>query len=179
MPLVIRCHSCGFVFFQGEELHSLDVVLRQWGYKCPICMSPVGNHVWTRVGDTVSDLGEFHVKEIAEKEREAETKIEPRREEGGDEDRDPIDYKELARKYVESVLFRETQGKQVNSYRRLIFIRYKDIRRWVRENVRLRVRPNYTALYGWIRSILNGLGYEEVARYGGKNSRELVFRRRD
>jgi hypothetical protein len=41
MPIIIRCHSCGFTLYQGNELKSIDMVLREWGYKCPVCMSPL------------------------------------------------------------------------------------------------------------------------------------------
>ena len=41
MPIIIKCHSCGFILYQGNELRSIDVVLRQWGYRCPVCMSPL------------------------------------------------------------------------------------------------------------------------------------------
>ncbi len=41
MPIIIRCHSCGFILYQGNELKSIDVVLREWGYRCPVCMSPL------------------------------------------------------------------------------------------------------------------------------------------
>jgi uncharacterized protein with PIN domain len=41
MPIIIRCHSCGFILYQGNELKSIDEVLREWGYRCPACMSPL------------------------------------------------------------------------------------------------------------------------------------------
>ena len=41
MPIIIRCHSCGFVLYQGNELRSIDLILREWGYRCPVCMSPL------------------------------------------------------------------------------------------------------------------------------------------
>jgi hypothetical protein len=41
MPIIIRCHSCGFVLYRGDQLRSIDEVLRVWGYKCPVCMSPL------------------------------------------------------------------------------------------------------------------------------------------
>jgi len=41
MPIIIRCHSCGFVLYNGNELKSIDLVLREWGYRCPVCMSPL------------------------------------------------------------------------------------------------------------------------------------------
>jgi len=41
MPLIIKCHSCGFILYQGNELKSIDLVLREWGYRCPVCMSPL------------------------------------------------------------------------------------------------------------------------------------------
>jgi len=41
MPVIIRCHSCGFVLYQGEKLRRIDVVLREWDYRCPVCMSPL------------------------------------------------------------------------------------------------------------------------------------------
>ncbi len=42
MPIIIRCQSCGFILYQGNELKSIDMVLREWGYRCPVCMSPLG-----------------------------------------------------------------------------------------------------------------------------------------
>jgi len=41
MPLIIKCHSCGFILYQGNELKSIDLVLREWSYRCPVCMSPL------------------------------------------------------------------------------------------------------------------------------------------
>jgi len=41
MPIIIRCHSCGFVLYNGNELRSIDLILREWGYRCPVCMSPL------------------------------------------------------------------------------------------------------------------------------------------
>jgi hypothetical protein len=41
MPIIIRCRSCGFILYQGNELKSIDEVLRVWGYKCPVCLSPL------------------------------------------------------------------------------------------------------------------------------------------
>jgi hypothetical protein len=41
MPIIIRCHSCGFELYNGNELKSIDLVLREWGYRCPVCMSPL------------------------------------------------------------------------------------------------------------------------------------------
>ena len=39
MPIVIKCHSCGFIFYQGNQLKSIDDVLKQWGNRCPVCLS--------------------------------------------------------------------------------------------------------------------------------------------
>ena len=41
MPIIIRCHSCGFILYQGNELRSIDLILREWDYRCPVCMSPL------------------------------------------------------------------------------------------------------------------------------------------
>ncbi|WP_243678060.1 hypothetical protein [Vulcanisaeta distributa] len=42
MPIIIKCHSCGFVFYNDQQLKSVDEVLRQWGgYRCPVCLSPL------------------------------------------------------------------------------------------------------------------------------------------
>jgi len=41
MPIIIKCHSCGFVLYNGNELKSIDLVLREWGYRCPACLSPL------------------------------------------------------------------------------------------------------------------------------------------
>jgi len=43
MPIIIKCHSCGFILYQGDELVSIESVLRKWGYRCPVCMSPLSN----------------------------------------------------------------------------------------------------------------------------------------
>ncbi len=61
MPIIIRCHSCGFVLYNGNELRSIDLILREWDYKCPVCMSPlskvplrvrvVGNANYKRIDD--------------------------------------------------------------------------------------------------------------------------------
>ena len=39
MPIVVKCGSCGFVFYQGRELKNIYDVLKQWGFRCPCCMS--------------------------------------------------------------------------------------------------------------------------------------------
>ena len=41
MPIIIRCRSCGFVLYRGDQLKSIDEVLREWGYRCPVCLSPL------------------------------------------------------------------------------------------------------------------------------------------
>ena len=46
MPIIIRCHSCGFVLAKIGEvpnggLPSIDTILRAWGYRCPVCLSPL------------------------------------------------------------------------------------------------------------------------------------------
>ncbi|WP_069808127.1 hypothetical protein [Vulcanisaeta thermophila] len=41
MAIIIKCHSCGFVFHADEQLRSIDDVLKQWGYRCPVCLSPL------------------------------------------------------------------------------------------------------------------------------------------
>ena len=41
MPIIIRCRSCGFVLYRDNQLKSIDEVLREWGYRCPACMSPL------------------------------------------------------------------------------------------------------------------------------------------
>ena len=47
MPITIRCHSCGFVLAViGKEatqngVPSIDTLLKQWGYRCPVCLSPL------------------------------------------------------------------------------------------------------------------------------------------
>ena len=43
MPIIIKCNSCGFILYQGNELVSIESVLRKWGYRCPVCMSPLSN----------------------------------------------------------------------------------------------------------------------------------------
>ncbi len=53
MPIIIRCHSCGFVLAViGKEatqngVLSIEVTLRQWGYRCPVCMSPLSKSTRT------------------------------------------------------------------------------------------------------------------------------------
>jgi len=39
MPIIIKCHSCGFVLYEGNQVKSIDDVLRQWGFRCPCCLS--------------------------------------------------------------------------------------------------------------------------------------------
>ena len=67
MPIIIRCHSCGFVLYNGNELRSIDLILREWDYRCPVCMSPlskvpfrvrvVGNANYKRIDDDeIKDL---------------------------------------------------------------------------------------------------------------------------
>ena len=48
MPIIIRCHSCGFVLAvigkeatQQNGVPSIDTLLKQWGYRCPACLSPL------------------------------------------------------------------------------------------------------------------------------------------
>jgi len=41
VPIIIRCHSCGFVLYRDNQLKSIDEVLREWGYRCPACLSPL------------------------------------------------------------------------------------------------------------------------------------------
>lgn len=46
MPIIIRCHSCGFVLYmydsrKKEPPRSIEVALREWGFKCPVCGSPL------------------------------------------------------------------------------------------------------------------------------------------
>lgn len=41
MPLTIRCYSCGFVLYRGSSLKTIDDVLREWGFRCPKCLSPL------------------------------------------------------------------------------------------------------------------------------------------
>jgi hypothetical protein len=46
VPIIIRCHSCGFVLavIRREDIRyglSIDKILRQWGYRCPVCLSPL------------------------------------------------------------------------------------------------------------------------------------------
>jgi len=86
MPIIIRCHSCGFVLYNGNELKSIDLVLREWGYRCPVCMSPLSRTpLRTKVeaiprrnryidDDEIKDLiinalksGQFTTKELVDK----------------------------------------------------------------------------------------------------------------
>ena len=46
MPIIIRCHSCGFVLYRKDAsddkpIKDIEHVLREWGYKCPVCGSPL------------------------------------------------------------------------------------------------------------------------------------------
>ena len=59
MPITIKCASCGFVFYQSKEtpVKSIDAVLRDWGYRCPVCMSPLSTKpVKAIVGNTTIDF---------------------------------------------------------------------------------------------------------------------------
>ena len=86
MPIIIRCHSCGFVLYNSNELKSIDLVLREWGYRCPVCMSPLSRTpLRTKVeaipkhnryidDDEIKDLiinalknGQFTTKELVDK----------------------------------------------------------------------------------------------------------------
>jgi len=86
MPIIIRCHSCGFVLYNSNELKSIDLVLREWGYRCPVCMSPLSRiPLRTKVeaipkhnryidDDEIKDLiinalksGQFTTKELVDK----------------------------------------------------------------------------------------------------------------
>ena len=52
MPIIIRCSSCGFVFYSGDKLRSIEVILRDWGFKCPVCGSPLSRRpINVLVGD--------------------------------------------------------------------------------------------------------------------------------
>lgn len=38
---IVKCDSCGFVLYSGEEPRTIDAVLRSWGGVCPKCLSPL------------------------------------------------------------------------------------------------------------------------------------------
>ena len=73
--------------YQGNELKSIDLVLKEWGYRCPVCMSPLSRTpLRTKVeatprrnryiddDDEIKDLiinalksGQFTTKELVDK----------------------------------------------------------------------------------------------------------------
>ena len=45
MPVVVKCESCGFIFYKGNQLKSVDDILRLYGYRCPCCLSIIESRV--------------------------------------------------------------------------------------------------------------------------------------
>ena len=41
MPIEFKCSNCGFIFYKGNQLRSIDDILKQWGFRCPVCLSIV------------------------------------------------------------------------------------------------------------------------------------------
>lgn len=41
MPVELVCAYCGYVFYRGW-LRNGGVVAREYGYRCPKCLSPIG-----------------------------------------------------------------------------------------------------------------------------------------
>ncbi len=41
MVYVVKCDSCGFLLYKGEEPKTVEAVLKMWGGICPKCMSPL------------------------------------------------------------------------------------------------------------------------------------------
>lgn len=41
MPIIIKCSSCGFIFYSDKQLKPIEDVLKQWGFRCPCCLSPL------------------------------------------------------------------------------------------------------------------------------------------
>ena len=39
--LVIKCSSCGFELYKGRSAIEPREVIKQWGGRCPVCMSPL------------------------------------------------------------------------------------------------------------------------------------------
>ena len=64
-PITIKCKHCGFTFYHGNQLKSIYDVLRLWGYRCPVCLSPCGvkpSEWFIRVGFSGDDLSDIDVK---------------------------------------------------------------------------------------------------------------------
>ncbi|MCD6096036.1 MAG: hypothetical protein J7J99_05685 [Thermoprotei archaeon] len=41
MPEKIVCSHCGFVFYEGDDLVSPEVIAKRYGYRCPRCAAPL------------------------------------------------------------------------------------------------------------------------------------------
>ena len=39
--IIIKCSSCGFIFYKGNQLKNIYQILAEWGFRCPCCMSPL------------------------------------------------------------------------------------------------------------------------------------------
>ncbi|MBP1448722.1 MAG: hypothetical protein JZD41_01715 [Thermoproteus sp.] len=38
---IVKCISCGFELYHGEEPKTVEAVAKMWGGYCPKCMSPI------------------------------------------------------------------------------------------------------------------------------------------
>jgi hypothetical protein len=38
---VVKCDSCGFVLYMGEDPKTVEAVIKMWGGVCPRCLSPL------------------------------------------------------------------------------------------------------------------------------------------
>ncbi|MFP3045352.1 MAG: hypothetical protein RXO22_05050 [Thermocladium sp.] len=42
MPITYKCKFCGFVLYNDDtKIKSHESIKKQWGYMCPVCMSPL------------------------------------------------------------------------------------------------------------------------------------------
>lgn len=45
MPIIIKCKQCGFIFYNDNRLTSIQDVLKNYGYRCPVCMSLIPSSI--------------------------------------------------------------------------------------------------------------------------------------
>ncbi|MCD6509370.1 MAG: hypothetical protein J7L11_03145 [Thermoprotei archaeon] len=39
MPVRVICRRCGFIFYEGKEPISPDIIAKRYAYRCPRCLS--------------------------------------------------------------------------------------------------------------------------------------------
>ena len=40
-PIIIKCRHCGFTFYNGKDLKEPNQILKEYGFLCPCCLSPI------------------------------------------------------------------------------------------------------------------------------------------